>query len=217
MTNSPPSSSRGANAATAAALCAVALAGAAALWQATLGFRVVSTEDGRRLQISEHPLSLPRTELTGPSGELTANLRADGRVAIVTFFYSQCVAVCSSLGSQYQQLQDAIVARGAGAQVRLVSLSFDGRDDAAALRHYSASQHADSRIWTLAAMPQAAQRRALLDAAGIVVLPAPLGEFAHNAAFHVVDRSGRLLRVFDLEQQQAALEYALALARQARS
>ncbi|MFL6706982.1 MAG: SCO family protein [Massilia sp.] len=192
-------------AATAVALLLVAVLGVTALYQATLGFRVVATEDARRLKIREQPLLLP-------AGPVLAGLRADGRVAIVTFFYSRCNTVCSSLGSTCQQLQSAIVARGAARQVRLLSLSFDGRDDSAALSAYAAHQHADSAVWQLAALPAPQQRRDLLDAFGIVVLPAPPGEFQHNAAFHVVDRTGHLRRIFDLAEADAALAYALTLA-----
>ena len=190
---------------TAGTLLLVAALGLTALYQATLGFRVVATEEARRLMIREQPLLLP-------AGPVLAGLRADGRVAIVTFFYSRCNTVCSSLGSTYQQLQSAIVARGAARQVRLLSLSFDGRDDSATLSAYAAHQHADGAVWQLAALPEPRQRRDLLDAFGIVVLPAPLGEFQHNAAFHVVDRTGHLRRIFDLEEADAALAYALTLA-----
>jgi protein SCO1 len=202
--------------ATAAAVALVAALGMTALWHVTLGMRVVATEDGRRLQISEHPLALPDAALSPPAGALLANLHGDGRVAIVTFFYSRCTTVCSILGSQYQQMQTALMQRGASGKVRLLSLSFDQRDDTAALVHYAGLQHADNSVWQLAGVPDARQRSALLDAFGIVVLPAPLGEFQHNAAFHVVDRDGRLRRIYDLDQQEAALAYALALAQGAR-
>lgn len=211
MTISPNSSKP---ALTLLTVLAVAALGLLCLWQVTLGFRVVATEDGRRLQIQEQPLALPVTALAAPHGELLADLRRDGRVAIVTFFYSRCNALCSSLGSQYQQLQSALIARGMTHQVRLLSLSFDARDDGPALQHYATLQHADDRVWQLAAIATPAGRRALLDAVGIVVLPAPLGEFQHNAAFHVVDRHGRLVRIFDLDQQDAALGYAMALAQE---
>lgn len=207
------SSSR-ATALTALTVLLLAALGLFCLWQVTLGWRVVATEDGRRLMIREQPLALPVTPLT-PQTELLDTLRRDGRVAIVTFFYSRCNAVCSSLGSQYQQLQSAIAARGMERQVRLLSISFDARDDGLALRHYASLQHADGRIWQLAGIADPGARRRLLDAFGIVVLPAPLGEFQHNAAFHVVDRHGRLVRIFDLEEADAALGYALALAQQA--
>lgn len=213
MTNSKNSSSS--VRATVAALAIVAALGSVAIWQATMGLRVVATEDARRLAISEQPLALPDGMLSGVRRTLREDLRRDGRVAIVTFFYSRCDTVCSILGSQYQQMQALLLARGGAGRVRLLSLSFDQRDDAAALAHYASLQRADGAVWQLAGLPDPQQRRAMLDAFGIVVLPAPLGQFQHNAAFHVVDRHGRLRRIFDLEQQDAAIAFAVRLAGEA--
>jgi protein SCO1/2 len=208
MTTSPSASSKQ----TCAAVLLVTAIGMAALHHATLGFRIVSTEDGRRLQISERPITLPRTALAMPRRtDLHANLRHDGRVAIVTFMYTRCVAVCSVLGSQFQQMQSELVARGLQHKIRLLSISFDARDTPAELQGYAKGQHAQPAVWQFAGIPDAQQRKQLLTAFGIVVLPAPLGDYQHNAAFHIVDRSGRLARIVDLDEQDNALQYALAL------
>lgn len=200
--------------ATIGAVALVCALGAAALYYATLGFRVVSTEDGRRLAISEQPLALPPAALHLPQpATLHGTLREDGRVAIVVFIYTRCNAICSILGSEFQQLQQTIRERGLERQVRLLSISFDPRDTPADLQAYAARQHADPALWRFAAVGTEAERRALLDAFGIVVLPAPLGEFQHNAAFHIVDPAGRLVRIDDFEKPALALEHALEFAR----
>ena len=54
----------------------------------------------------------------------------------------------------------------------------------------------------------AAQRKALLDTFGIVVVPAPLGQFQHNAAFHLVAPDARLSRIIDFDDPEAALTAA---------
>jgi protein SCO1/2 len=197
---------------TLAATAVVALAGCAALYQATLGLRVVSTEDGRRLAIAEAPRAVPAAALDWRARpRLDATLRADGRVAIVAFIYTSCNAVCSVLGSQFQQLQQAIVARGLQGKVRLLSISFDPRDDTATLAAYAQRQHADAAAWQFAGIPVAAERRAVLATFGVVVVPAPLGEFVHNAAFHIVDTRGRLARIDDIDRPEQALADAVAL------
>ncbi|WP_395407623.1 SCO family protein [Pseudoduganella sp. UC29_106] len=96
------------------------------MWHATMGFRVVSTEDGRRLTIAEQPRTLPL-----PAA------RDAARVTLATFFYARCNAVCSAVGSEFQQLQSAILARGLQDRVRLLSISFDPRDTASELAHYA--------------------------------------------------------------------------------
>jgi len=200
---------------TLAALILVCAAGIAALYQGTMGFEVVSTEDGRRLAVSREPVALPPAAIHQPKpGTLAAMLHDDGRVAIVTFIYSTCNAVCSVLGGEYQQLQDEIRKRGLQDQVRLISISFDPRDTAPVLAAYARRQHADPAIWRMVGVDQPDERKALLDAFGIVVLPAPMGEFQHNAAFHLIDRQGRLARITDFDNPVQALEHAVAMARE---
>ena len=200
---------------TLAALALVCAAGIAALYQGTMGFELVSTEDGRRLAISREPMTLPAAAIHQPEpGTLAAMLRDDGRVAIVTFIYSTCNAVCSVLGSEYQQMQEQIRKRGLQDQVRLISISFDPRDTAPVLAAYARRQHADPALWRMVGVDQADERKALLDAFGIVVLPAPMGEFQHNAAFHLIDRRGRLARITDFDNPSQALEHAVAMARE---
>ena len=54
----------------------------------------------------------------------------------------------------------------------------------------------------------------LLDVFQVVVVPDGRGDFEHNAALLVVDAQGRLVRIFDLAEQQMALDYARHLAAQ---
>lgn len=211
--NSPPSSSR----ATALAVLAIALAGSAALYYGSSGFRAISTEAARRLEVAERPLRLPPATLSDADGTaslLADELRRDGRVTLVTFIYARCQSVCRVVGSEMQQMQDQIRARGAAKRVRLVTISFDPRDDARALGRYERMMKTDPALWRLYGVPDDNERRRLLDAFGVVVVPAPLGEFEHNAAFHVVDRGGRLVRILDYTEPGVALDDALARAAQ---
>lgn len=195
-----------------------ALAGVA-LWQATMGFRVVSTEEGRRLAIAEAPLALPQVEVALPGAAtmaprtLPALLAADKRPAILTFFYARCNAVCSVQGTELQQMQREIQARGLQRKLRLLTISFDPRDSLDDLAHYASRMRADAAVWQFAAVPDTGQRQSLLEKVGIVVLPAEMEEFQHNAAFHIVTPDGRLAQVVDYEQPEAALAAALELAR----
>ena len=199
---------------TLAALALVCAAGVAALWHGTMGFEVVSTEDGRRLSVARQPVPVPAVAVHAPQADTLAHLlAADGRVAIVSFIYSSCSAVCSVLGGEFQQLQDQIRRRGLEYQIRLLSISFDPRDTPAVLKSYAQRQHAAPHLWSMVAVDRDGQRQALLDTFGIVILPAPMGEFQHNAAFHLIDRHGHLVRIMDYEDPSAALDQAAALAR----
>ena len=67
----------------------------------------------------------------------------------------------------------------------VISISFDDTDTPDRLARYDATMKADPAIWRTAVVSDAVARQALLDAFGIVVIPAPMGQFEHNAAYHV--------------------------------
>lgn len=213
--NSPSSSNSSSNRATLLAVLAVTLAGSAALYYGSSGFRAISTESARRIAVAERPVAAPQARLAGADGQailLADELARDGRIALVTFIYARCQSLCRVVGTELQQMQQQIQARGASDKVRLVTISFDPRDDARALTQYGAMMKTDPGVWRLYGIPDTAERQGLLDAFGVIVVPAPLGEFEHNAAFHVVDRSGRLVRILDYTEPDAALADALARA-----
>jgi protein SCO1/2 len=192
-----------------AALAAIAFAALAATWTATSGFRVLTSEAARRLDVARQPLTLPSARLAD-GRELAAAIRDDGRVVLVDFIYTQCESLCTALGTDYQQLQREIQRRGLGDRVRLLSLSFDpDRDDAATLARHQARLRADPALWQAFTVPDPAQRARLLAAFGIVVVPDGRGDFVHNAAIHVVDSQGRLRGIHDLGRWRSALADAL--------
>src|SRR3546814_9560704 len=85
-------------------------------------------------------------------------LRSDGRLAIVNFMYTRCFSICLAMGSEFQQLQNAIVRRDLADRVRIISLSFDPADTPVELARYAERMRADSSIWTFAAIRHIAQQ-----------------------------------------------------------
>ena len=101
--------------------------------------------------------------------------------------------------------------------VRLLSISFDGAHDTpAVLQAYARSLQADPALWHWVRVPDAAEQQALLQRLGVVVVPDGRGDYEHNAAFLVLDAQGRMVRVFDLAEQQLALDFARHLAKGGR-
>ena len=197
---------------------AVLIAGLAALLFATGGGQSFTTEALRRQQVSQQPQQLDAFNVTTSRGEKTtlnallANDKSAGKVWLVDFVYTRCQTLCSSLGSIYQQLQAQIEARGLQGRVGLLSISFDpANDDVAALKAYATRMNMNPAVWQIATLTSWQDRRRLLDAFGIMVVPAPLGEFEHNAALHVVSVDGKLLRILDYSDFSGALDAAIGL------
>ncbi len=131
---------------TALATLALALAG---WWSAawlTRDFQVWTMEGARRLSVIEQPVAAPKVALAGPGiaeTDLRAWLSGSGRATIVDFVYTRCPTVCTTLGSSFQQLQQAL-AKDPADGVKLLSISFDPtHDDLPSLQHYAAQWRAD--------------------------------------------------------------------------
>lgn len=208
---------------TALLACVLALAGYASASWLTHDFAVWTAEGARRLEVAQQPEPLPPVTIDGvglAAQRLPALLAQGGAITLVDLVYTRCQTVCLSLGSSFQQLQAALQAdRAAGtpANVRLLSISFDGAyDSPAVLQAYAAKLDADPALWNWVRVPDAAEQQALLQRLGVVVIPNGLGDYEHNAAFLVFDAHGRMVRVFDLAEQQLALDYARHLAKGGR-
>lgn len=190
----------------------VACAGIAGIYRQTEGFTVLTTEAARRADVIRHPRTLPDAILRDQSGITTTlrhDLSRDGRLTVVNFMYTQCFTICLAMGSELERLQAALKSRGLTDTVRLLSISFDPSDAPDRLARYAQSMHADAADWRFVAVPDATRRKALLDAFGIVVVPAPMGQFEHNAAYHLVSPDGRLLRIIDIGDPEALLAYVM--------
>lgn len=205
---------------TALLACVLVLTGYASANWLTRDFQIWTAEGARRLEVAQHTVPVPFVTVDGPGitpQTLPALLEQDGRVTIIDFFYTRCMTVCLSLGTRFQQMQAALEAnRTEGAQpgVRLLSISFDGAHDTSAqLQAYAHRLHADQAVWRFLRVPDAAEQRALLQRLGVVVVPDGRGDFEHNAALLVLDAGGRLVRIFDLTEQQLALDFARHLAK----
>jgi len=194
----------------------VLLTGLVLLFQATERGSAFTTEVLRRATVDRRAQPIPNLSLRDDQGNQTTLhdlLSTDSRISIVDFVYLRCRTVCTSLGSSYQRLQQQIVERGLQSRVQLLSVSFDpANDDITALRDYAQRMRLDPAAWRVVTLASADDRQLLLDAFGIVVIPAPLGEFEHNAALHIVNSKSMLVRIIDVDDAARALEFAVAAA-----
>jgi protein SCO1 len=178
--------------------CVVA-AGIAALAAQTDGFRVVTSEGARRLDVVRAPRALPAVALTDQDGAAFSLADYRGRVVLIEFIYTSCPTICGLLGDEFRQVQDLLRREGEERRISLLSISFDVAHDAPPeLKSYGERFGAKPPLWRIA-VPSAAELPALLDSFGVVVIPDGWGGFTHNAAICVVDRNGRLARILDPE------------------
>jgi protein SCO1 len=173
-----------------------------ALWTETDGLRALTAESARRLEVASAPVAVPPTRLELATGETMRFADLAGGFVFVDFIYTRCPTLCVSLGTNFVRLQDAL-----RRTVRLLSISFDPEyDTLEALRAYGETYGADMRLWSLARVTDGVELKRLLAVFGIVVIEDEAGGFTHNAAIHLVDREGRLARIYDQDDIEAALE-----------
>lgn len=175
------------------AVLAVLLFGTASLWAGTDGFRAFTAESARRLAVREHPRALPDVLLQDAGGRDFRLRDYRGQRVLVEFIYTRCTTLCTVLGSSFQRVYRTAPER----DVKLVSISFDPADTLTDLRDYARRYGADGRRWRVARVADPERLKALLRAAGVVVIPDGYGGFQHNAAIQMIDRRGRLARIFD--------------------
>lgn len=197
------------------AIALALFAGIASLYSLTNGFTVLTAEAARRQAVAIDPRPVPDTLVLTEKDDVQSlinNLKDDGRVAIVNFFYTRCMSLCLAQGSLTQQIQEVLDDENLADKIRLISISFDIRDKAKNLQRYADLMQADSNIWQFMTFTQPESRDELLDLFGITVIPAPLGEFEHNAAFHIVTPDGKLRQIYDLDEPGLAFSSAKQLA-----
>lgn len=190
--------------------CAVIILGLVVLWGATDGFRALTAESARRLQIVDQRPVLPPLRLDSMSGEslqLGTSSVPDDKVTLVEFVYTRCPTLCQSAAGPYGTIRNDLQASGLGDRVRLLSVSFDPENDTPAqLRDYADRHGADGKIWDIARI-RTVDLPLLKRAFGLRVIPDQWGGYQHNAAIHVIDRSARLTRIFDVDDVKGVLNF----------
>lgn len=140
----------------------------------------------KRLEIDE---TAPGISLTNQHGKRVSLKSLRGKVVAMTFFYTHCVDVCpiltNSLDSAARQLSPE-----ERKQVVLVGVTVDPkRDTPARLKAYIKEHGLEAAQWQMLSGSIARATQAATDY-GIVVRPAPGGDFVHNSVYILIDRQG---------------------------
>jgi protein SCO1/2 len=179
------------------------LLGVWAAWAITGGFEVLTSEQARRLEISRKQPVAPDVRLIDQSGQafrFGGWVKESNKFLIVDFIYTSCQSFCRALGTEFQQLQQGIIARGLQNRVHLLSVSFDPEhDNYSVLEQYAGHLQARPDIWTFATVENVRDLGVMLRTFGITVIPDRQGGFQHNVALIWVSPSGHLVRVTDYD------------------
>lgn len=183
------------------------LSGGVALSTATDHFRAFTTEAARRIAVLEHPVDVPAVSLETETGARLDLAAFRGKWLLVDFVYTRCPTYCTTLGSEFAQLQSSLALPLAQHKVQLLSVSFDPEHDTPQrLAEYLQRFRTSDSGW-LAARPVDQDGLALLEKSfGITVIPDSFGGYTHNAAIHLVDPHGRLVEIFDVGNSSLAAQ-----------
>lgn len=132
-----------------------------------------------------------------------------GRVLALTFIYTRCPVpdFCPLMDRRFAEVQEAIAADPAlRGNVHLLSVSFDPAfDTPAVLAAHARRVGANPAVWTfLTGNRTEIERFGLPLGIAIVSDPASGSEIVHNLRTAVIDRNGRLVRILNGNQWQAA-------------
>lgn len=198
------------------AVCAFVLACfSMATAQLTSGFRYWTFEEKRIALAGSGKTRVQPVELHDASGN-KRQLWRDGvekDIYLVDFIYTRCPSVCQTLGSEYQRMQQILLAhKPRNSRIRLLSISFDERDRIDDLQGYALRYRASPPIWTVARASSSTQTQRLLDQLEVVVIKDGMGGYTHNGAIHLINGQGRLLAIYPYENWEDALSAAMLYA-----
>jgi protein SCO1/2 len=191
------------------AVLAILVIGSAVFYSVTRGFRALTADGARQIDLMEHPRAVAPLALIDQRGKrflLSSLPSGSAEWTVATLAYTHCITICRTSGSGLATIQAALGRLGLSGKVQLLTLSFDpARDTPAVLARYAQGQGAQPGIWQFATVSDGRDLAALLNLFGIVVLPDGLGGYAHNAALFLIDGNGRIVRAYDVDRPDSLL------------
>lgn len=194
------------------ALALVLLFGIALFYTATDGFRAFTAETARVNELMKTKPAFPDALLEDSNERIYPFSSFHGKYVLVTFIYTSCATLCVELETNMSQVYQQIPAEYIGEDILFLSISFDpAQDDPATLDRYKNYFDSDGETWRMARIPDENQLDSVLKALGVIVIPDQNGNFAHNAAFYLIDRRGLLADVMKYTEIEAAAQAITAI------
>ncbi len=141
---------------------------------------------------------MPAFQLRDQDGKPVTLESFRGHPFVLTFIFTRCPIpnFCPRMSQNFAELQKAIqAASGSVAATRLLSISFDPQfDTPEVLKQYAQHAGGDPAIWTFAT-GEPAEIQGLTKGFSVLVQPES-GTISHSLATALVDRKGRIVKIW---------------------
>lgn len=173
----------------------------------TDGFTAYTAETARVTKLVKEQPQFPQVTFEDSEGRSYSISEFEGKYVFITFIYTGCTTICIKLEENMSHVYNLLPSEYLGKDIVFLSISFDpGKDDPATLNKYKDLFGSDGETWRMARIPDQDQLDTLLKKFGVIVIPDGNGNFAHNAAFYLVDRQGELVDVMDFAKVNEAAD-----------
>lgn len=173
----------------------------------TNGFRAYTAEAARTIALNNKRPAFPDIALQDSTGRHFSLSELSGKYVLVTFVYTSCGTVCPQLEMNLLEIFNRLPRETIGRDIVFLSISFDtDRDTPEALEAYRHHFSKDRDNWRMARVPERDELNELLNTFGVIVIPGSNGDFAHNGAFYLIDRQGRLAEIMDYTKLDRAID-----------
>jgi|SRR5690625_1193595 len=187
------------------AIMIVLLFGFILFYIGTDGFKAYTAETARVNKLIEEKPHFPDVTLEDSKEREYPFTQFHGKYVMLTFIYTACTDVCPQLEMNLAEVYEGVPDEYIGEDIVFLTLSFDPEQDTPeTLETYRQYFDSDGETWRMARINNKHELDHLLDKFGVVVIPDGEGDFAHNAAFYLVNPEGRLVDVMDYENTQEA-------------
>ncbi len=167
----------------------------------TDGFQAFTAETARVNKLIDEKPKFPDVTFEDSKGRNYSISEFEDKYVFITFLYTSCTTVCPQLEMNMSKVYEKVPSKFMGKDIVFLSISFDpARDNPTTLEKYRGYFNSDGETWRMARIANKAELDSLLKAFGVIVIPDENGMFAHNSAFYLVDKKGRLLEVLDYKR-----------------
>ena len=194
------------------AIVVVSILGLLLFFLQTDGFTAFTAETARVNKLIEEQPAFPDVTLEDSKERVYSFSEFEDKYVAITFVYTACTDVCPQLEMNFAQVYDGIPSKYIEDDIIFLTISFDPeRDDPETLERYRMFFGSDGDTWRMARINEQDELRSLLDEFGVIVIPDGEGDFAHNSAFYLVNRDGKLVEVMDYMEIEEATKTVVSI------